>query len=490
MLHTQLLQAIAAISPSFNTHTLHLTSTHSYTDLRYPSASRITTTASCYPENLKFRVAADIKMSGENSRTKQKQVKETFHDTKTFFHKAFRNVRSLLLRGYAKLPTNAFANPIFFGSSKIGPKLQETDSSCKSSSQHWDPSEVASRRDGLLALKGQPNGEQGSKSVHRSADQKARARLQGKVRESSFLATEEFAKKMEELEMMDESDGNHVQDIDEVVRCYSLLTSPTYLDIVDKFSKNVYQELNLPQPSRNITNSMRKLNSASVHSSMRRLSCSTSVHTLVGKVGSENAHGSMRKQSSTNVHNSRRKLSSENIHGLARRLSSDSAHGSMRKLGSDSIHGSMRKLDSDSIHKSVMKLGSNSVHGSMRKLGPESTQGSMRKLGSENIHSSMRKLGSESIHGSMRKLGSESIYGSMRKLGTESIHGSMRKLCSESIHSSTRKLGSESIHGSTRKLGSESIHGSMRKLGSESIHGSMRKLRSDGIHSSMRCLPS
>ncbi|KAG6388396.1 hypothetical protein SASPL_149821 [Salvia splendens] len=402
-------------------------------------------------------------MSGEASRTKQTWAKVSVHDTKIFFRKAFRNVRSLLLRGYEKLPTS----PIFSGSSKVGPKMQETDSSSKSSSQRW----VGGKKDGLLALKGQTNGEHGIMNVRRPEDQKAKTSLQGK---SSFLATEDFAKKMEELEMMDESDGNHVLDIDEVVHCYSLLTSPTYLEIVDKFSKDVYQELNLPQPPRNVNNSpgeldsaasihglMRKLGSASVHSSMRRLGCSTSVHTSMGKVGSDNA-GSMRKLSSSEVHNSKRKLGSESIHDSMRRLSSDSIHGSMRKLGSDSLHSSTRRLGSKSVHWSVRKLDSDSIHGSTRKLCLT------------NVHNSMGRLSSDSIHDSMRRLSSDSIHDSVRRLSSDSIHGSMRKLGSNSIHSSMKRLGLKSVHGSMRKLDSDSIHGSMRKLRSDCIHGSMR----------------
>lgn len=414
----------------------------------------------------------------EKKERRQMLVKETFQDTKSFFHKAFRNVRSLLLKGYAKLPRNGFINPIFSGSSKIGPKVQETDSSCRSSSQHWDPGEIVKKK---------ANGDEASSSVSDHSqledreEKKARKQLQG---EEHFLATEKFAKKMEELEMMNVNDGNHATDIDEVVRCYSLLTSPAYLDIVDKFSKDVYRELNLPRSLRDIDSSMarldstsirgslrrsgsarfngstRNLGSASVHSSMRRLGCSTSVHTLVGKVGTENAHNSMRKLTSTI--DSKRKLGSDSIHGSGRRLGAESIHGSMRRFGSDSVHGSMRQLGSDSIHGSMRKLGSDSIHGSVKKLGSES----MRNLGSNNIHGSMRKLSSDSIHGPTRRLGSDSIQ------------------------ESTRKLGPDSIHGSMRILSSDSVHGSMRKLGSKSIHGSMRKLNSDSIYSSMRCMPS
>ncbi|KAI3759678.1 hypothetical protein L6452_07670 [Arctium lappa] len=68
--------------------------------------------------------------------------------------------------------------------------------------------------------------------------------------------------KMKELEMMDMKDEEHVLDIEEVLHYYSLLTSPIYQGLVDKFFTDMYSEFLLPQPSirtNSINGSMRKL---------------------------------------------------------------------------------------------------------------------------------------------------------------------------------------------------------------------------------------
>ncbi|CAN1836519.1 hypothetical protein LINPERHAP1_LOCUS34803 [Linum perenne] len=52
-----------------------------------------------------------------------------------------------------------------------------------------------------------------------------------------------LAKKIKELEMVDVSDVEHVLDVEEALHYYSRLKSPAYLDIVDKFFTDMYQEL-------------------------------------------------------------------------------------------------------------------------------------------------------------------------------------------------------------------------------------------------------
>ncbi|KAA8541801.1 hypothetical protein F0562_022953 [Nyssa sinensis] len=59
-----------------------------------------------------------------------------------------------------------------------------------------------------------------------------------------------LAQKMIELEMMDMTDVDHVLDIQEVLHHYSRLSSPVYLDIVDKFFMDMYSEFFLPRPSK------------------------------------------------------------------------------------------------------------------------------------------------------------------------------------------------------------------------------------------------
>ena len=62
--------------------------------------------------------------------------------------------------------------------------------------------------------------------------------------------------KMKELEMMnDAGDVDHMLDIEEVLHYYSHLTSPIYLDIVDKFFMDMYHEFILLRVSSLRTNS-------------------------------------------------------------------------------------------------------------------------------------------------------------------------------------------------------------------------------------------
>lgn len=49
-------------------------------------------------------------------------------------------------------------------------------------------------------------------------------------------------KKLKELEMLDKSDVDYVLDIEEVLHYYSRLTSPVYLEIVEKFFMEMYSE--------------------------------------------------------------------------------------------------------------------------------------------------------------------------------------------------------------------------------------------------------
>jgi len=59
----------------------------------------------------------------------------------------------------------------------------------------------------------------------------------------------ELAQKMKELEMMDTGDVEHVLDIEEALHYYSRLTSPVYLDIVDKFFTDMHTEFSVQESS-------------------------------------------------------------------------------------------------------------------------------------------------------------------------------------------------------------------------------------------------
>jgi chromosome transmission fidelity protein 1 len=68
-----------------------------------------------------------------------------------------------------------------------------------------------------------------------------------------------LAQKMKELDMMDSGDLEHVLDIEEALHYYSRLKSPVYVDIVDKFFKDINSEFIAPQPSVSFKSSKERL---------------------------------------------------------------------------------------------------------------------------------------------------------------------------------------------------------------------------------------
>lgn len=50
------------------------------------------------------------------------------------------------------------------------------------------------------------------------------------------------AQKMKDLEMMEAGDVDQVLDVEEALHYYSRLTSPVYLDLVDKFVMDIYSQ--------------------------------------------------------------------------------------------------------------------------------------------------------------------------------------------------------------------------------------------------------
>ena len=69
-------------------------------------------------------------------------------------------------------------------------------------------------------------------------------------------ACNELAQKMKDLEM-GVGDVEQVLDIEEALHYYSRLTSPAYLDIVDKFFMDMYTEFSVPPASASINSSKR-----------------------------------------------------------------------------------------------------------------------------------------------------------------------------------------------------------------------------------------
>lgn len=224
-------------------------------------------------------------MSSTTQVNPQILIKQTLCKTKKYCQNSLRNLKSFISVGYQKLSKTPTADKPMSSSitNKINTstKVHELDNFYTSFSQQWDS---LKNKEGMLSPKVQTkeDDEQYSKSSISVADSNGLEDLKQQKKEtgysgrkqnkgSSFRAADALARKMKELDMMDVNDMDHVLDVEEVLHCYSRLTCPTYMEIVDNFFVDMYSEFHVPKPSRSVNSSMRKLGTASVHSSMRSL---------------------------------------------------------------------------------------------------------------------------------------------------------------------------------------------------------------------------
>ncbi|KAL5576429.1 hypothetical protein UlMin_018128 [Ulmus minor] len=203
-------------------------------------------------------------------------LKETIQKSQDFFHKTFRNLKSLFFGGYQKLPKSLSFKAFSCG----GGKLQ----SCKTDQfyadfydeleSHLDKVNKTDTKVVVAAEEVMTEGNAGPESFVKLAKAKHEGSLKekktgishlGKGRESNSQKTDAggyvLAQKMKELEMIDAGDMEQALDVEEAIHYYSRLKSPVYLDIVDKFFTDMYSEISIPQPSTKINNSKRRLGS-------------------------------------------------------------------------------------------------------------------------------------------------------------------------------------------------------------------------------------
>ncbi|XP_054781219.1 uncharacterized protein LOC129288595 [Prosopis cineraria] len=199
-------------------------------------------------------------------------LRETIDKTKVLFHKTFRNVKSFLCGGYQRLPTSLSFNP-FTCSSGYGRNytrdqfynefydhlqsdlsiIKRVNSDVLSGSK--EPPEVEDASCTGSFMKFSKQREQTSTHEGR-AKHKIKGTYQvGKKKENLSHHQHKknggahvLAQKMKELEMMDAGDVEQVLDIEEALHYYSRLTSPVYLDIVDKFFVDMHSEFSASQP--------------------------------------------------------------------------------------------------------------------------------------------------------------------------------------------------------------------------------------------------
>uniref|UniRef100_A0A5B7BJ96 OVATE domain-containing protein n=1 Tax=Davidia involucrata TaxID=16924 RepID=A0A5B7BJ96_DAVIN len=207
-------------------------------------------------------------------------LRKTIQQTKIFFHKTIQGVKSFLYGGYHMLPKAPPLKP--FSSNNSNPEMQQLDQFYRDFSEQWecdhDKVMMGKKKNAMSA-------KELMKEEHIFVKNKHEKRGKEEKKVGSFHEVRSgepcsqsangggylLAQKMKELEMMNMTDADHVLDIEEVLHHYSCLTSPVYLDIVDKFFMDMYSEFSLPQPSLSVNNSMRRQPSVSLNNSMRRL---------------------------------------------------------------------------------------------------------------------------------------------------------------------------------------------------------------------------
>ncbi|CAL1378066.1 unnamed protein product [Linum trigynum] len=232
------------------------------------------------------------------------QLRESIDKTKTFFQTTLLTLKSLLFGGYQKLPKPPFNNPFSCGTGfnpdhiadheyytnfcnelecdlekvmklkttnhkpimapKETPAAPSREAHRQSTTCHVSPIKAVSTspvKKPQKKHKDEKSTSKRSKKLGGEEEEQCSSKKQLKKKKMSNEESYALARKMKELEMIDVSDVEHVLDVEEALHYYSRLKSPVYLDIVDKFFTDMYQEFTIPHQA----------SVASVNSSRRRL---------------------------------------------------------------------------------------------------------------------------------------------------------------------------------------------------------------------------
>lgn len=209
-------------------------------------------------------------------------IRETIHKTKLCFYKTLQNLKSFCYGKCQKLPKFPSFNPFSCsGSGRRSRKEYQIDQFYIKFCDEWEASldkAKESYNTSLMASK-EHRKEEAAEDACRGSFIKFAKRSPVKVeeeqkkKESTQIGKEEscskntnegglvLAQKMKDMEMIDTDDMEHVLDVEEALHYYSRLTSPLYVEIVDKFFTDMYTEFSVPQVSNSINTSKRRFGS-------------------------------------------------------------------------------------------------------------------------------------------------------------------------------------------------------------------------------------
>ncbi|XP_027344213.1 uncharacterized protein LOC113856554 [Abrus precatorius] len=206
-------------------------------------------------------------------------LRETIRKTKLLFHKTLRNFKSLIFGGYRKLPRSLSFNPFLgrscnartYTSDQFYNEFYDILQSDLNRIKRTDDNSMSRVR--VQAMEHAANAESltgfpkqsPQKSIPEDGAEEKKSKGNSQVGKKEILNSKsmnegahDLAQKMKELEMMDSSDVEHVLDVEEALHYYSRLTSPVYLDIVDKFFTDIHSDFAVPQSSVRIKRSKSK----------------------------------------------------------------------------------------------------------------------------------------------------------------------------------------------------------------------------------------
>ncbi|KAK4269397.1 hypothetical protein QN277_022558 [Acacia crassicarpa] len=205
-------------------------------------------------------------------------LRKTIGKAKVLFHKTLRNFKSFMCGGHQRLPRSLSFNPFITCSSSSSYRRTYTrrDQFYNEFYDHLQSDLSMIKRvdsDVLSGSKEPPEEEEEHASctgnfMSFSKQSEQKNKHEGKVKQKTNGSyqigknknlshdqhkknggAQVLAQKMKELEMIDAGDVEQVLDIEEALHYYSRLTSPVYLDIVDKFFLNMHSEVSASQPS-------------------------------------------------------------------------------------------------------------------------------------------------------------------------------------------------------------------------------------------------
>nr|GMC58792.1 uncharacterized protein LOC104880645 [Ipomoea batatas]GMC63458.1 uncharacterized protein LOC104880645 [Ipomoea batatas] len=197
-------------------------------------------------------------------------LRSSISTTKKFFQKTLDTFKSFLSSGYQKLPKSPPCTP--FPCPDNAPHYKDLERFYSDFTAQWDETEKGKcrkrtkKRDpphhskahqteadqkGSTQVNFNPNnnhhgkkgddemGQKRKKIVYNGKKYQEFSSLNGLRKERSYVV----AQKLKELKMIDNSNEEHMLDVEEILHYYSRLTCPAYLDIVDKFFMEMYSEL-------------------------------------------------------------------------------------------------------------------------------------------------------------------------------------------------------------------------------------------------------